>query len=229
MKRKTLVYVLLVLATIWWNSDLCANSNNNRLEQENAKVLITPWPKYEFSDAPDLNSILIKGSWIGDTGGNFVYEGRPTINTVDIICDKSTGRCIESRAEVSPVSGRLTVESREYKVIKWTDSEVDAYQTSDPHSVFGHSFGAGKLTLRINRNNKNVILIGEYETDGKRGVWNAHLDSGKKLMEIYNVQKGASKRCLTPFCEGSRRPQGVGVTANEVSETQTHCGRQYLS
>jgi len=172
-----------------WSHNLCAEVKNNKQEQGDAKVSITPWPKYEFTDAPDLNAILIKGSWIGDAGGNFVYDGRPTVNTVEIICNKATGICIESRAEVSPMSGNLMVRSLEYHIVKWDKDGIEAYQSSQPYAVMGHSIGVGKLTLRIDRNNKTTTLSGEYETDGKKGAWNVHLDSGEKLMEIYKSKQ----------------------------------------
>ncbi|MBF0522090.1 MAG: hypothetical protein HQL24_03420 [Candidatus Omnitrophica bacterium] len=162
---------------------------NNQIGQEDAKVSITLWPKYQFVDDPDLSSILIKGSWIGDAGGQFVYNGTPTVNTVDISCNKSDGVCIESRAEVSPVSGNLIVQSFVYQISRWDKDEVEAYQKSDPYSVMGYSIGGGRLTLRLDRNNKSATLIGEYEMDGKKGVWNAHLDSGEKLMGIYTTKK----------------------------------------
>jgi len=189
IQRRFLMAMVVIFIVMCCSSYLYAETQGNQLEQGGTKVLITPYSKSGFTDAPDLNGILIKGSWIGDDGGNFVYEGKPIVNTVDIICDKSSGRCIESRAEVSPVSGRLTVGSWEYKVMKWTDNEVEAYQTSDPYSILGHSFGAGRLTLHIDRINKKTTLNGEYETDGKKGAWNAHLDSGEKLMEIYNSKQ----------------------------------------
>lgn len=189
IQRRFLMAMVVIFIVMCCSSYLYAETQSNQLEQGDAKVLITPYPRAGFTDALDLNGILIKGSWVGDAGRNFVYEGRPIVNAVDIICDKSIGRCIESRAEVSPVSGRLTVESRQYKVIKWVDNEVEAHQTSDPYSVLGHSFGAGKLTLRIDRINKKTTLNGEYETDGKKSIWKAHLDSGEKLMEIYNSKQ----------------------------------------
>ncbi len=193
--------------TMCWSQGLYAEVKNNEQEQDSTKISITPWPRYEFTDAPDLNSILIKGSWIGDAGGNFVYEGMPTINTVEIICNKSTGSCIESRAEVSPLSGNLMVgseeyvipknlmvHSEEYVIVRWDKDGVEAYLTSAPYSLLGHTFGTGKLTLRINRNNKTTTLIGEYETDEEKGVWDAHLDSGEKLMEIYRSKRKNEKK-----------------------------------
>ncbi|MCX5658053.1 MAG: hypothetical protein NTZ48_07560 [Candidatus Omnitrophica bacterium] len=187
-KIRNLIIMLVFLLAIGL-VNLYAEAQNNQLSQGDAKVLVTPWPKYEFTDAADLNSILIKGSWIGDTGGNFVYDGKPIVNTVEIICSKVTGACIESRAEVSPASGNLMVRSVEYKITKWDKDGVEAYQVSEPYNVMGHSIGAGKLTLHIDRNNKTAALFGEYETDGTKGIWNAHLDSGVKLMEIYKRNK----------------------------------------
>ncbi len=189
MSHKRIIFSILVIsAALCFGSPIYAETNN-QIEQESVKVSITPWPKYQFTDAPDLSSILIKGSWIGDAGGQFVYNGTPTVNTVDIYCNKSDGVCIESRAEVSPVSGNLMVQSFVYQINKWDKDGVEAYQKSDPYSVMGHSIGGGGLTLRIDRNNKTAVLIGEYETDGKKGIWNAHLDSGEKLMATYNSKQ----------------------------------------
>ena len=180
--------MLVIFAALCLDGPIYAETNN-QIDQGNAKVSITPWPQYQFTDAPDLSSILIKGSWIGDAGGQFVYNGTPTVNTVDIYCNKADGVCIESRAEVSPVSGNLTVQSFVYQISKWDKDEVETYQKSDPYGVMGHSIGGGRLTLRIDRNNKTATLIGEYEIDGKKGVWNAHLDSGEKLMVAYNSEQ----------------------------------------
>jgi hypothetical protein len=184
-RKKILISALITLVAIC-GYNVKAESQN---QQSGSQVLITPWPKYEFTDASDLNYILVKGSWIGDAGGQFIYKGKPTINTVDIICDKSTNLCIESRAEVSPLSGNLMVSSWRYQIIKWDKDSVEAVQASDPYAILGHSFGAGKLTLRIDRDNKTVTLTGEYETDGKKDTWTAHLDSGEKLMEIHRQKK----------------------------------------
>ena len=186
MPHKRIISSILVIFVVLCFGSAIYAETNNQADQGNAKVLITPWPQYQFTDAPDLSSMLIKGSWIGDTGGQFIYNGIPTVNTVDIYCNKADGVCIESRAEVSPLSGNLMVQSFVYQINKWDKNEVEAYQKSDPYSVMGHSIGGGRLTLRIDRNNKTATLIGEYETDGEKGVWNAHLDSGEKLMAIYS-------------------------------------------
>ena len=185
IKKIFLISILLIFMTMCWSYNIYSAVQ----EQGEAKVPITPWPKYEFTDAPDLNSILIKGSWIGDAGGQFVYNGTSTVNTVDIYCNKSDGVCIESRAEVSPVSGNLMVQSFVYQISKWDKDEVESYQKSEPYSVMEHSIGSGRLTLRIDRNKKTVTLIGEYETDGKKGVWKAHLDSGDNLMKLYSSKR----------------------------------------
>jgi hypothetical protein len=186
--KRIISSILVIFVALCFGSTIYAETNN-QADQGNAKVSITPWPQYQFTDAPDLSSILIKGSWIGDAGGQFVYNGIPTVNTVDIYCNKADGVCIESRAEVSPLSGNLMVQSFVYQISKWDKGEVEAYQKSDPYGVMGHSIGDGRLTLRIDRNNKTATLIGEYETDGKKGVWNAHLDSGEKLMAAYNSKQ----------------------------------------
>ncbi|MEW6685570.1 MAG: hypothetical protein AB1393_05120 [Candidatus Edwardsbacteria bacterium] len=77
------------------------------------------------------------------------------------------------------------VQSFIYQISKWDKDEVEAYQKSEPYNVMEHSFGAGRLIFRIDRNNKTVTLIGEYETEGEKAIWSSHLDSGEKLMSIY--------------------------------------------
>ena len=84
IKKKVLISMFLAFMTICWSCNICTGQ-----EQGEAKVSITLWPEYRFTDTPDLDSILIKGSWIGDAGGQFVYNGTPIVNTIDIYCNKS--------------------------------------------------------------------------------------------------------------------------------------------
>ncbi len=187
-KKRIAISLLLTFITVGQSHNLYAEPKSNQAEQDGVKVLTTPWPKKEFTDGPDI--ILIKGSWIGTSGGNFVYDGKPTINTVDIICEKAADRCIEARAEISPLAfptlpGNLMVRSWEYKIVKWTEQEVEAIETSEPFNLLGHSVGKGKGTLRIDRIHEITTLSGKYNFDGKNGTWEAHIDSGDKLMEIY--------------------------------------------
>ena len=70
MKNFLIIFPFIVFTTSLSYGEL----NDSQKKYDNAKILFTsPWPRYEFTDDQEGKAILVKGSWITDQGGNFMY------------------------------------------------------------------------------------------------------------------------------------------------------------